>query len=127
MDNQFYSSWEVPLYRGMFVLIVSNDNDFVQSKLPEFDDRELYAHAWQANYRKRQGFFMVLNFWHPRGFLTHGAIAHEAVHIAHFILNARGVVSDFENDEPITYLVEWITERVYEALDKVNIKPHTKR
>ena len=41
-----------------------------------------------------------------------GAIVHEICHTAIYILNDRGVKLDPNNDEPITYLVEHITNKI---------------
>jgi len=35
-------------------------------------------------------------------------LVHECVHAANYTLESRGVKSDFNNDEPQAYLVEWI-------------------
>lgn len=34
-----------------------------------------------------------------------GSLAHECVHAANFTLQLRGVKADFDNDEPLAYLV----------------------
>ena len=39
------------------------------------------------------------------------AIAHEAVHAAHFIQEAMGITPDFNNDELTAYIVQYICEK----------------
>lgn len=40
-----------------------------------------------------------------------GVLAHECVHAALWCLKARGFVLDYDNDEPLTYLVEAIMRK----------------
>jgi len=51
--------------------------------------------------------------------ITIGMIAHEAVHAAHIIFQSKGCTCDFENDEPLCYLVQWIVEECCKYLDWV--------
>jgi hypothetical protein len=44
-------------------------------------------------------------------------IAHEAVHAASFIFDAMGVIADFNNDENVAYLVQYICEEAEDFLD----------
>jgi hypothetical protein len=44
-----------------------------------------------------------------------GTIAHESTHLAHYILNSIGKKADMEDDECLTYLVGYITSKVYET------------
>lgn len=40
-----------------------------------------------------------------------GALCHECVHAANFILNDRGIKQDTNNDEALTYLAQWVFEK----------------
>ena len=42
-------------------------------------------------------------------------LAHEAVHAAHVCLSRRGVVADFTNDEPVTYLTQRLVRKALDA------------
>ena len=54
------------------------------------------------------------------GKLDYGALAHEAVHVANYIFADRRIyIGGFKEDEPFTYLVEWI---VNEYIDFVKRK-----
>ena len=46
-------------------------------------------------------------------------LAHEAVHASSFILEAMGVVADFNNDEGQAYMVEYIMSRCEDEWDKI--------
>lgn len=53
----------------------------------------------------------VIVIWvHPKE-LKSGALAHECVHAANMTLKERGVKPDFENDEPLAYLVGTLFEK----------------
>lgn len=116
----------VPLYRGRFIIILSNSVEEVQKTIPEFKKEQFYGHSWHINYKNRDGFAMVLNFENKISKMTHGTIAHESVHIANFIADSRGLVSDFDNDEPITYLVQWIVDQTYLFIEKNKLKVNVK-
>jgi len=116
----------LPIYRGHFVTIITNDFDKIKKIDPEFrgDQSTLYAHSihmpWGKN--KRDGYVIVLNFDNPSRPLYPGTIAHETVHIANMVAGSRGVIADFENDEPIAYLVEWLTDQVHYFINKKGFK-----
>lgn len=46
-----------------------------------------------------------------------GALSHELLHATFFILEIKGVPINYENSEPFTYLLEYLTEK---CLDKIN-------
>lgn len=56
---------------------------------------------------------MGFNFGIPWGVPT---VAHECLHAVNGILEARGVVPDFKNDEIQCYLLEWLMEKVVNIL-----------
>lgn len=109
---------EVPLYRGKLVIILTNDKEKLQKYIPDFEDKEPYAHTWLINWKGKQGFVIVLNFDNSYRKIHNGTITHEAIHATHFIAQERGLEADFQNDEPITYLAEFITDEVYKLMKK---------
>lgn len=46
--------------------------------------------------------------------LTHGTIAHEAIHICQFMMD--GIGGEIEGDEQCTYFGEWVTNCIYTFL-----------
>ncbi len=47
-----------------------------------------------------------------------GTIAHEAVHAAWDIFNDCDIFLAYPNQEPFTYLVGWVVDRIHEALEQ---------
>lgn len=113
---------KIPLYGGLLITLLSNDNGRVDKQIPFRDNPVLYAHSYLDKYKNTQGYYLVLNFNSGHGKMTHGTIAHEAIHIADFLLYDRGVVADFMNDEPVAYLVDWIVTQTYKFIKKHNFK-----
>lgn len=113
--------YEMPLYRGVLVIIITNSPSGVRKMFPDFDDDEVYAHSLLAGYRGKQAFVIIINPDNSYRDIKHGTIAHEAVHIANYVGMTRGFVADFDNDEPICYLVEWVTDKVYKLLKKKDL------
>jgi len=115
-------SLNIPLYRGKFIVVITKSPAKIKKYIPDFDDENIYAHSYYANYKKKQGFYIILNFKSQFGKVNHGTIAHEAVHTAHFIMKSRGIIEGFDNDEAEAYLVEWITDQVYKFIKKIKYK-----
>lgn len=113
----------IPIYRGCFVIIITNSQTKLKKYLPDFPNEEIYAHSWCVKYKREQGFIMVLNFENDFRKIKHGVITHEVIHIAHFIAEYRAIDPSFTNDESIAYLAEWITDEVYKFIEKYNYKP----
>ena len=109
---------EIPLYRGYLLIIISNASDKVRKYIPDFEDEQPFAHTCFTPYRGNEGFAIVLNFEHSHGIVRNGTIAHEAVHAADMIAYCRGIEPDFENDEPMAYLIEWICNEVHRFVNK---------
>ncbi len=115
---------DIPLYRGKLVIIITNDDDKLKKYLPDFKGI-IYAHSWNTNvdsYTGVTGYTVVLNFNSPFRDVTLGTIVHEAFHIVNFIAADRGIKSDFENDEALSYLIEWVVEEIYSFIKKCNFE-----
>lgn len=106
----------IPLYRGALVIVLTNSKKKLKNHLNDFGKGGIYAHSILSSYKGRQGFFLILNMHNKYRKIKHGIITHEAIHIAHFIADLRGIKPDHNNDEPITYLSEWITDQVYKFI-----------
>lgn len=116
---------EIPMYRGYLVIIITNSEDKLLKHLPEFSSNYIYGHAWLSSHKDKQAFYMVLNFDSAGGNMTHGTIAHEALHITNFLADQKGFVPDFENDEPLAYIIGWVTDQAYKFIDKKKFKVKT--
>jgi hypothetical protein len=109
---------EVPLYRGKLVIMIAESANSIKKYIPDWSDMEIYASTYYAPYKKKQGYYIILNFKSPYRKIQHGTITHEAVHAAHFIMKHKGMMGDFVNDESEAYLVEWIVDEVYKFIKK---------
>ena len=114
---------EVPLYRGHFILLLTNSADKVKDEIPDFSKEDVYAHTYLGGHKKKYGYYVILNYNSPYKEITHGCIAHEALHAANFIAATRGIEPSFENDEPMAYLIEWITDVIYRFSKKHKYTP----
>lgn len=122
-------SFEIPIYRGKLVVLISDKLHEVKKYLPNFKEsfpegnvKTIYAHSIVDNFRDREGYYIVLNFKNKYRKIKHGTITHECVHIANMLLSGRGVVADFNNDEAHAYLSEWICDRVYKVFKRNGLK-----
>ena len=50
--------------------------------------------------------------------LDYSIIIHEIFHVVLEICNAKDIVVDFKNQEPVTYLAGYIGEEVFKIIDK---------
>jgi hypothetical protein len=117
---------DIPIYRGTLVIIFTDDPEKLKK---EIDDNSfsipasIYCHAMYAEKDERHGFIAIFNFKNKGRPVTHGAIAHEAVHIANFMFDSRGMVPDQKNDEAFSYFTEWVVDQVYTFAKECKFKP----
>lgn len=129
MKTHLIKELEIPLYSGKLVLGLSNDLKKVRKAFDKdvVGENELFASSLHCNYKGKEAFGIILNFWNTeRNQVTYGVIAHEAVHIANFIMNSRGFIPDFENDEAQAYLVNWIVDELVIFIKECNFEHHIK-
>ena len=108
---------EVPLYRGLFVIILTNSIDKLNKCLGR-DDSYVYCSSFYGSiYKKTEGYIVAFNFDRDDK-ITYGTVAHEAFHTANFICSHRGFEADLENDESIAYLIEWLTDNIHKFIIK---------
>lgn len=102
----------IPLYRGVFIWMISNDKDKINKRIYNFN-KEPCAHCFELSWSNKYGVCILLNFDNNYGAkISYGTLAHEAVHAASFVFDSRGVQPDFNNDEPQAYLVEYIVDEL---------------
>ena len=92
------------------------------------DDDEIEKHDWndfEALFRRGETNEKMLVFKSPDNkFLKNGVVAHEILHLMYYILEENGLKFDFNNQEPTTYLLEYIIKQtglVFEA-ERLRIK-----
>lgn len=123
MESRFYRyKVKVPLYRGYFHIVLtdsvkdynSNYNDDYISESDYIFGHSIFTEEVDSD--SNDGcYVMVLNLWADKR-ITHGIIAHEALHITNFILNHVGSNFDDDNHEHYAYLLEWVVGVVYDFL-----------
>ena len=116
----------VPLYEGKLIIILSNDSDLVSKYLPDFH-KDIYAHACKDNYNGNQGYYCILNYDYDGVPICNGTIAHEATHLAMYVCEYVGIEMDFNNPEPLTYLVGWFTNEIYKFSNQKGYSPKLKQ
>ena len=124
MEGYLHSeAFQVPIYKIKFVVVLSNDTEKLSKLIPEWDKNEdPYAHCMLDRHEEKAAVFVILNFHSEEDKITNGIICHEAIHAAGMILNRAEVISSFDNDEPLCYLAEWISNNIYAFIKKQNMK-----
>lgn len=107
---------EIPLYRGYLLIVISDDPEEVAEVLgidrDAFKDGVFCHSVKEIGHKGKQAWAVVLNFKNKFNKISYGIVTHEATHTANAIAEARGFVADFNNDEPIAYLAEWIVDEI---------------
>jgi hypothetical protein len=103
---------EFPIYKGRFVIILTNDDEKILKHLPEHEGQDLYAHTYFTTYKGEDALIVLLNPDNPFDKITAGVVAHEATHVATALMTLRGINFDAKNDEPMAYLVEWVVDEI---------------
>lgn len=122
----------IPIYGVRLGLIKAKKGDrkklkkfFSEMEDNPFDEDRPYAHTLQyftkEGDRKYNCIYIVLSN-HSHAKLEHGVIAHEALHAVHFIFQYLGIENDMDNPESITYLLEYIVDRIYKFLGVKDLK-----
>lgn len=119
----------IELY-NKYYYIIFGEKDY--DILTKYDD-EIDKHDWndfEALFRRGKMSEKMLVFKSPDNkFLKNGVVAHEILHLMYYILEENGLKFDFNNQEPTTYLLEYITKQtglVFEA-ETLRIKGLKKR
>lgn len=112
----------IPIYRGKLVIILTNDKKKLLKEVSSFPDVELYAHALLAKRKTNGGYIVVLNFDNANRKIYNGTIAHEAYHIVNYIAKTNGIDLDIDNDEALSYLIEWVTDEIYKFMKIKKLK-----
>lgn len=109
---------EFPLYKGKFVIILTNDEDKILKYLPEHEGQDLYAHTYFTTWKGEDALIVILNPDNTHDKITAGVVAHEATHVATALMALRGITVDAKSDEPMAYLVEWVVDEVVKFMDR---------
>lgn len=107
--------------------MVTDDIEFIQKQEPEFRNAgEVFAHTYFGSIKDWQCIKIIFNFNNSHSKITHGCVAHECIHACNMILEHRGIISSFNNDEAQAYFLEWIVNECYKFFDKIGCKVELK-
>ena len=115
---QVLKSFNIPLYRGKLVVMLTDDKQFIKQYIPDFDNNSIYAHTINAPFKGKDGYYIILNPKNRCRKIYAGTIAHEALHVTSFLFDNRGLKLDMNNDEAQAYLLEWIVDIVFDVINK---------
>ena len=115
----------IPMYRGLLVLIVSDDRVKVENITTKDYGTSMYAHACVINFNGKEAHTIILNPNNSGRKLHYGTVCHEIFHAVGGIALNRGIQPDWNNDEPMAYLCDWIADFVFSNLKKWNIELKT--
>lgn len=109
----------MPVIKARVVLILGEMED-VKSEIPFNLDFGQSGYMARCMYKTMDGKLPFTCVIHSRS-MAISVIAHEAVHAANFIMDAMGMIADFNNDELQAYIVQHICTK---AEDKTGIYDH---
>jgi len=104
---------------GNRVLIATPTNEKETGEIEEIfktgDSKLNLCSVFKINFEGWNSYLILLNFDHIQS-ITYGMIAHEANHIVDFIMDSIGQVVDPQNNEYSAYLLEWLTNTIFQHL-----------
>ena len=112
---------DIPIYYAKFIIHITDEIEKV-NKITEMNDEEVYACAIYAEYKKGECGYHV--FFNPSlsDPMTYGIIAHECMHSVFQLFKRRGIEIIFENQEPTTYLLEYLVDQVVKFFKEKKIE-----
>ncbi len=102
----------MPLYGITVGILITDDLSTVKSYYKDFSGDKVSSHCVFYEHKGDDVVIVILN---PNS-LTHPSIAHEVYHATSFVCLSRGIVADFNNDEPMAYIAGWLTDKVYSLI-----------
>jgi hypothetical protein len=107
----------VPIYFGTLQIVVTDNIKEAELKLKmEPIDSPISYCSYVISNPKPNGVSRYTIFIKPDASLN--IIVHESLHIVNMIFNERGIKHDTINDEPSAYLLGWVTDQIYNTLNK---------
>ena len=103
----------IPVLKARVVLVIGDYED-IKDRIPFgincFSNDDYLARCVFKQRNKPRDNLPFTAVIHSRSSAL-SVIAHEAVHAAHFIQKAMGMIPDFNNDELTAYIVQYICEK----------------
>ncbi len=107
---------DIPIYFGKLIIVVSNDFNKTLKKLGLNYTEDYNEYGGLADHYDDK--YLIVLPVDP----NHGIIAHEALHVVNFILAESAHKPDYDNDEPICFLLDYIITEIYKFLEKNKIQ-----
>jgi len=113
-----YLEWcHIPILKGVFVLVCSDDEEWITEKTQYEDGLVSYAHTLHGEFKGFDAYFIVLNLWKEDSPIFTSIITHEVNHLTRFLFEGRGWKIT-KHDEPFCYVSEWFVNKIYQFLEK---------
>lgn len=103
---------KVPLYYGELRVIIADDF----TKYGNFNNSVNDYPAISTIINDKKCHWGV--FINPNSIDDRGLIAHEALHIVGYVFQTIKAKMDIDNDEPQCYLLGWVVDEIYKAVEK---------
>lgn len=105
------------LYKENFYFLCTPNIKNVQFYWSDFDaDEQTKGRCFELSNDKCSGIFIWIKSTDQSGL---GALVHESIHAANFLLESRGVETDRGNDENLAYYAQWIFEQCHKRMRKI--------
>lgn len=123
----------IPLYKCRMHIVLTDSAEELLSYLeqasgmppPKEDfesDDDIYAHVLNGSFKEREKCYhdCIYVVFNDKALtpLSHGVIAHEALHVLNSQISKVNIDYDVVNDEPFTYLLEWIVNELTQFLSE---------
>lgn len=113
--------YSIPIYGADLILVISQDDtlkeDLKKLNIKTFPDDvslNIYdAIAFSEPYKSGESRYIIIMVED----ISNGTVAHECNHIVNWIFKDRGIVN-INNDEPASYLLGWMVNKVHYFKDK---------
>lgn len=124
MKKQIYKSmvWDLPLYPGKLQVIITSSRDLIQDTCVKDilmeKQEDVYAHyvcGVDSEDRIQHSIVLLSDLVKDKQ-QVHGLVAHESLHAVIEICDYVDIDIKVDNPEPVTYLLAWVVNRVYEVI-----------
>lgn len=114
-----YISLHIAQPYGNRILVATPTNEKENEEIEEIfkirDSKRELCSVFKINYEGWNSYLVLFNFDHLQS-ITYGMIAHEANHLTDYIIDSIGQVVDPQNNEYSAYLLEWITNEIFQHI-----------
>lgn len=106
------SKFNLPIYNANIVYIDTDDNNKLEKEWGIELDYKPHATVLIRDIHEgemfKRTYFIILNTKSQAGNIGMGHLAHESFHLSNMILESKGAIATFDNDEPQAYLLQYL-------------------